>query len=105
VGPSPVGFDKKQTRGLALIFFGPWVGMLLSWCAIIALAVLSGVWPNNRIPQVLLAAWVLASAVTGARMWRRNEPEERWIRIALAPLGAAWWAGARCWHAGKALRR
>jgi hypothetical protein len=45
------------------------------------------------------------SAVTGARMWRRNEPEERWIRIALAPLGAALWAGARCWHAGKALRR
>jgi hypothetical protein len=100
-----VGFDARNRRGLALVFFGPCVGMLVIWCGIIALAVLSGVWPDNHIPQFVLAVWILASVVTGARLWRRGEPEGRGMQIALAPLGTLLWAGTRCWRAWKALRR
>ncbi len=65
-------------------------GIAVSWLAVLALIVLSIVWPDNQVPHVLLGAWLCVIAAYLAPpllRGRRLGPTDNWPkRIAYAPL-------------------
>lgn len=55
---------------------------ILSWCAVVALAVLSVLWLRNPVPKIVLGVWAIASVESVRRAWPRGEKRDG------TPMGA-----------------
>jgi hypothetical protein len=77
-------------RALGRLLFLVLAAIVVSWLAVLALMVLSIVWPANQVPHVLLGAWlclIAAYLVPPLLPGRRLGPTDNWPkRIAYAPL-------------------
>lgn len=103
-----IWMGHRTSRALILTLSAWLAGVVISWAAVMALLILSLLWPGNPIPPSLLSAWVIATAVAVILPW---PPDYKWSTspkkefVAVGPFLPLFRAGLACRSAYRDLRR
>jgi uncharacterized membrane protein len=103
-----VYMDRAGARALQRMFLPLLAGIVVSWAGVVALMTLSVLWPRNHIPQILLAAWVLAAIASVAMAWPQDEKQPgptKGALLVMAPFLPLLRAGQACHSAWTARHR
>jgi len=106
--PSSMMWDSSAARSLQRIFLALLAGWLVTWGGIAALTALTVLWPHNHVPQILLAAWVLAAVAAVAASWadeRKPNGRGHGFLLLVAPLHPLLRAGLAVHRARRARHR